>query len=166
MKNTILPFSLFASLFLIVLIVNSSCKKSNNSNSTGTTSATVSGTAYQSSISSGVDITSGNTFDLITAQTKGGDSLIMEFTFPDTVAVNKAYPLGGSQTAASLSYTDWKTQDWFSTGWNAPSGTLTITSLNKSSHNVQGNFSAIVWKAGGDSLIIKNGQFNFNYQVQ
>lgn len=166
MKNKTLLFSFLASVLLIILVGNSSCKKSNDSNSVGSTSATISGTAFQSTISAGADITAENAFDLVTAQVKGTDSISMELIFPDTVVVNKAYSLGGSSTAASLEYIDWKTQNWFSTGWDAPSGTLTITSLNKNSHNVQGNFSAIIWAAGGDSLIVKNGQFNINYQVQ
>jgi hypothetical protein len=171
MKNQIFAFGASAFLLLSVMAGSTGCKKSNGTASNSTTatiqtSATASGTAFSSNSAGGFYYTATKSFDLASAQIKSGDSLIMELTFPDTLALNKSYPLGGSQEGPNLEYTDWKTQDWFATSWSEASGTMTITSLDKNSHNVQGNFNAILWKAGGDSIIVSNGKFNINYLVQ
>jgi len=173
MKKKTLLFSSFAYLSLIILVGTSSCKKNNNSTndstSVGTVTASISGKAYQSTISTGVDDTNNGLFNIVTAQVKGGDSISFDLAFPDTLSVNKPFHFGGFATGATVDYTDWKTPNWYTSGFGSNAGgnsTVTITSLDKYSHNLQGTFSAIIWYDSSDSLIVNSGKFNVNYQVK
>ena len=148
---------------LTVLIGFTACKKDSSGTPANTSTANVSGTAFQSSVTTGLDYTSQNNITLEFFQGKGTDTNIITLNFPDTIQVNKAYKIGGDNTVVSLEYET--ASDWYSTWGGEESGTLTVTSHNKDSHNIQGTYSAIAWRAGGDSVIIKDGKFNANYVV-
>ena len=150
---------------LTVLAGFTACKKDNNSGvASNSTTATVSGATFQSIAGTGVDVASQNDLTLVFVQAKSGDTTTMSLNFPDTIQVGKPYKIGGDNTVVYLEYAT--KDDWYST-WNGQeSGTLTVTSLNKSSKNIQGTYSAIAWKAGGDSDIVKDGKFNVNFLVQ
>jgi hypothetical protein len=159
MKNHSL---LWTALALTSLVAFTACKKDNNSGGGGNT-ASISGTAFQSSVSSGFDLTSQNNITLMFQQGKGGDTSVITLNFPDTLQVNKAYVIGGANTLVWLEYET--PSDWYATYDGQESGSFTITSMNKDSKNIQGNYNAIAWKAGGDSVIITNGKFNVNYHA-
>ena len=159
MKNRYLLWTFSA---LTTLIGFTACKKDNNSGvATNSTTANVSGTTFQSSTVTGIDITSQNYLSLIFKQGKGNDTNTLTLTLPDTLQVNKAYKIGGVNTLVYLEYET--SSAWYSTWSGEESGSLTLTALNKTTHNIQGTYSAIAWAAGGDSVIVKDGKFNANY---
>ena len=160
MKNR---YSLWAFSALIVLVGFTACKKDSSGTPANSSSANVSGASFQSSIATGVNLTSQNNLTLMFFQGKNGDTTSITISFPDTLQVNKAYTIGGSNSLVSLEYET--PNDWYSTWDGEASGSLTLTSLNKGAKNVQGTYSAIAWKAGGDSVVIKDGKFNTNFLV-
>jgi len=125
----------FSALFLLVSFT--ACKKDSSSGtSTNSSTATVSGAAFQSTVAAGVDFTSQNNLTVEFFQIKGHDSTNITISFPDTLQANKAYTIGGTNTLVSLQYET--PQDWYSTWDGQASGSLTLTSFNKNGHNVQG----------------------------
>jgi hypothetical protein len=100
---------------------------------------------------------------------EGGDSISVDLAFPDTLSVNKSFHFGGYATGADVEFTDWKAPKWYTSGFGYNAGgnsTVTITSLDKNSHTLQGTFSAVMWYNSTDSMIVNSGKFNVNYQVK
>jgi hypothetical protein len=148
---------------LTVLVGFTACKKDSSGTPSNSSTATISGAAFKSSYTTGVDLTSQNNITLAFLQGKGDDTTVITLSFPDTIQVNKAYKIGGDNTVVSLEYET--SAQWFATWGGEESGTMTLSVLNKDAHNVQGTYSGIAWAAGGDSVIIKDGKFNANYLV-
>jgi len=152
-------------LLAIVFTNMTACKKS-SSNTPSAFSATLSNSSFQASTIIGVDIASLNTFDILATQHSGTDSTVIELSFPDTLTVNKTYDIGGTNSGGAFG-TYYDGGLWYLTAYRqGVSGSITLTSLDKNSHFVAGNFTGVAKSTAGDTIVLNNGKFSSNYAQQ
>src|SRR5450432_1798667 len=126
----------FSFLFMI-----SGCNKSSSppGSSSGGISVSFNGTAYQPLLVVGLD--NGGNLTVAGLQVKSGDSISIVISFPDDATINT--PLAFS--SVGVSYSDSKGDFDFESTNAHSNGTLTITSLNKTSLMVAGAFSGVLY---------------------
>ncbi|HEY8968993.1 MAG TPA: hypothetical protein VIM64_07865 [Puia sp.] len=149
-----------ASLFFIV----TGCKKSNDGGGGNSISSTVSGTAWQSQIASGVKM--GGYTELTGIYGKSGDTSMIMIEIHDSVKVNEPDDL----SITSLSFTRKNTQTTYSGGFFGAynsHGTVLVTSWDTAAHKIAGTFSGVLYNNdySDDSLKIDNGHFSTSYTV-
>jgi len=153
-------------VLLAIVFTNMTACKKNSSNAPNSFSATINNNSFQASGVIGVDITSIYTFDILATQHSGSDSTVIELSFPDTLTVNKTYDIGGSNSGGAFG-TYYDGGLWYLTAYRSGvSGSITLTSLDKSSHFVAGNFTGVAKSTAGDSIVLNNGKFSSNYTQQ
>jgi len=144
------------------------CKKSSSGSSGGSVTGTLSGSGYQSTQAFGVVTASSNVFFVGGIRIKSGDTTDLSVTFPDTVALNTAIPFDGS--TVFIDYLDEKTlTEYTNEGSYTLSGSITISSWNKSSLVITGAFTGTIYNPlnSNDSLVVTNGAFsNVKYTIQ
>ena len=158
---------------LMLLAFGVSCKKSGGGYPTeGQMTATLSGSKYTANSVEAVDVQANHLFTVSGYFIAGSDSALLSLSFPDTAAIGEAeintnasplqlyyFPQEGNgiQYGASMLYAMY-------------GDTITITSLDASSHKVSGTFSGFLPLINGstspDTLVITNGQFSTSYKVQ
>ncbi len=160
-------------IFLLVfsiagfLIFFPSCKKSNDAGpSTNSISATLTAPSGTTSFKSTSNIfgnfyTVSQMYYLQGAQVVDGDSLTLEILFYDTLAINKPYLITQSPIGdVHVNYIKWATNLVYVPDFFSPVGTLTVTSMNQTTHAVAGTFSGKFFSSDTDSIVISNGEFN------
>jgi|GEM_PF-1317943 len=166
MKKFLLKIPYF--LLTIVFANLTACKKSGSDapNVHDAFSATLNGNSFQTSTVEGLDMTSISTFDIVATQHSGNDSTVIELSFPDTLAINKTYDIGGGHSGGAFG-TFYNGGMWYLTMYRlGVSGSITLTSLDKNNHFVAGSFTGVAKSTAGDSIVLNNGKFSSNFQVQ
>jgi hypothetical protein len=149
----------------LTLVVGTSCKKSNTSNSNNAISATISGTGFAPSITAMFYSTDSALFEFSGATFKTGDTsgLILAISTSSPFAINKAIT---DPNYVLLDYTHNDKDYW--NGYTPGHFAVTITSWDSVNHKVVGNFTGTLYSDWGskDSVVITNGNFNTSYIVQ
>lgn len=145
-----------------------SCSKNNSGsvNDAGSFSATVSGTAYQSVVAGGEQVSSANLFFLAGEAVISGDTVELSITMQDSIALNTAIPFDGYLT--TLTYENLKTGlVYISESASSTPGSVTITSYSSAGQQIGGTFSGTIYNQSNvaDSLVVTNGKFNINYAL-
>jgi hypothetical protein len=151
------------------LLAVASCKKSNNSGSSGTSiSATVNGTAWSSNLGIiGFYSTAGagGQFSIEGGQLKSADTTAFELTFYSPFTKNQVV---SSDTAEiGLLYTDVQSNLTYQAGFNVGHFILTITSYDSTANSIGGTFSGELYNDANysDSIPVTNGKFNSTFTV-
>jgi hypothetical protein len=152
------------SFFLVSAI--SGCKKSNdNSSGPGPSgiSATISGTAYQSTSVAALMPSSDSYVFMAGFKIINGDTLGLEIDIPDTVTVNHTDDV----SAGGFLYTDFHTGKNYAADAFWGHGIVTVTSWDTVGHKIAGTFSGVMQNTSGadDSLVVTNGHFNNTYLI-
>jgi len=157
-----------AFLFALAIFLSTfaSCKKSNDSGApANTVSATLTAptgvTTFTSASTFGYHYKASGEYWLEAAQVAKGDSLLFDFTFYDTVVVNKPYLI--TEAAAgdvTVTLIKWNSHAIYAPDYFSPVGTLTVTSMNQTNHTIAGTFSGKFFASASDSVVISNGKFN------
>jgi hypothetical protein len=170
MKITRFSLFLVASTSIFALLTASSCKKSNNSSSSGV-SATISGTGFNPGTTVGIYSSSGRTWQITGYSIKSGDTSVID------MGLSLLYPGGTPQFILNKPFTTDTTSayvDYYVNGVNgkyydASSGngkaTLTVTSMDTTGHKISGTFSGTLYASASDSVIVTNGNFNTSLTV-
>jgi len=145
------------------------CKKSNSNPSaaSGSTSATLDGTATAFTYTQGLELT-GLQIGVSGYNLVNGDTVYFGVSVPDSARVNVPYSI----TAwSNLQYWD-RNHTFEYDSWLAfpmDHGNVTITSWDKDSKTIAGTFEGVLYTSVGlgnfanDSLVITNGKFNATY---
>ena len=151
----------------VILFAAGSCKKSSSGGGSAGVSATVSGTAWGSSLPvTGIFFASGSVFEIGAIQFKGGDSTIVALGFNGPVTLNK--PFSSDSTTLDIAYQDIKSQVQYDGVSGSGRSILTITSYDSVNHKIAGTFTGVLYNdfGGGDSLVVTNGHFNVGFVAQ
>lgn len=149
------------------LLAATSCKKSNNSNSNGSMSASVNGTAWATNYpTTGLYSSVAGEFEIAGIQYKSGDSTGFALLFLTPITLNKA--ISSDTASLDVGYVDVHSQFQYDGGAIAGHSILTITSYDSTGHKIAGTFSGVLYNVSGgnDSLTITNGTFNTTYTAQ
>ena len=156
----------------IFLSAFAACKKSNDSGApantiTATLTTPAGVTTYKSSSTFGFHYETSGQYWLEGQQVAGGDSLIFDFTFYDTLVVNKPYLITDAASGnVTATYIKWNSHAIYAPDYFSPIGTLTVTSMDKTNHTIAGTFSGKFFASSSDSVVISNGKFNITCQEQ
>jgi hypothetical protein len=168
-SNRSITFVLSLATFLLLF---SSCKKSNDAGApantiSATLTAPTSTTTFQSASTFGFYYGVSKSYWLEAAQVVGGDSLLFDINFYDTVVVNKPYLITDAASGyVNVTFIKWKSHSIYAPDYVSPVGTLTVTSMNQTNHTVAGTFSGKFFATSTDSLMISNGKFNITCLTQ
>jgi hypothetical protein len=172
MKITRFSLFLVASTSIFALLTASSCKKSNNSSSGSGVNATIAGTAFNPSVTTGIYGQSEGLWVINGFLMKSGDTSII------TVGIYKSFPSSEPQFVVGKPFTTDTTSasvDYFVNGlsgkvYDASNGdgfaTFTVTSLDTTAHKIAGTFSGTLYASATDSVVVTNGSFNTSYTVE
>ncbi len=144
------------------------CKKSNNSNSSNNSSggagisATINGTAWQSQY---VLAMNSSVFAGLTGYRgrSAGDSTWVGIQMKDTIKLNQPDTFYITSLVYFRNNQVYAGGHW--TGLPKSHGQITVTSWDKTAHNIAGTFSGVIYNTNGanDSAKIDNGHFNTSY---
>jgi hypothetical protein len=161
MKNKRL-LGLSAAFALTLAIGITSCKKDKDNNASAPMSATVGTDAFSTSA-----VVATSHYGLITV-TGGGatksDTVSLSLTFRDSVNTNAQLAfkdiyvdLGRCKNSSCKSYGSQNRNTH---------GTLTITSVDKTTYKIAGKFNGVFYDTygGSDSVVVKDGQFNTTWK--
>jgi hypothetical protein len=162
--TSLLTVSILAAATFFMAI---SCKKSNNSTGGGGLSATISGTAWASTVpSQAIFAKTLGEFEIIGGQYKSGDSTGLSLAFGTPFPLHTAI---SSDTAfLDVSYVNVKTLAQYDGGLLAGHSILTVSAWDSVNHKISGTFTGVLYNvsSGSDSLVVTNGTFNTAYTVQ
>jgi hypothetical protein len=153
------------------LLAATSCKKSNNSNSSSAgITATVGGTAWANNFPvEGFYSSAESAFLVDGVQVKSGDSTGFEVGFGAPITLNKALTSDG--IIVDVVYVVEKSQtvyDGSSIGGGNGHSIVTVTSYDSTGHKVSGTFSGVLYNQlnANDSVVVTSGNFSSSYVVQ
>jgi hypothetical protein len=159
----VLALSMSAGCLLI-----SSCKKSGGSSAaaSNTVSVSIGKTSYNAvtSVTSAADANS--KFTLVYTQILSGDTIWLTMEFPDTLTLNKPYTADGGTIYLNFIDANKNGTSMYEPALYQNSGTLTLTSLNTTTHVVTGTFTGTEIyndSNSSDSLLVSSGKFNATY---
>ncbi|HMI63779.1 MAG TPA: hypothetical protein VK518_22845 [Puia sp.] len=151
------------------LLAIPACKKSNNNPSaaSGSTSASLKGTATQFTYTQGVEI-KGIQIGVAGYNLVNGDTVYFGVSVPDSARLNVPYSI----TAwSNLQYWDrnhtFEYDSWLA--YPMDHGNVTLTTWDKNAKTIAGTFEGVLYSSIGlgnfanDSLVITNGKFNASY---
>ncbi|HMH22705.1 MAG TPA: hypothetical protein VK563_13055 [Puia sp.] len=151
--------------FFLVSAINGCKKSSDSSSGSGPSgiSATLGGTAYQSTSVIGVMPNSDSYVFMAGLKVVNGDTLVLEIDIPDTVKVNHVDDV----SAGGFMYTDFHTGKSYAADGFWGHGIVTVTSWDTAGHKIAGVFSGVMQNTSGanDSLVVTNGHFNNTYLI-
>lgn len=169
-KTTLLALSSFA-FFSLVMI---SCKKSNSSSgASGTISASIHDSTFQSQAanSDGVYSSSQNGYLLNGVYTGKTDTSIVQIYIQGPIRVGAA--VNTDTVGSFVAYYDVNNSfDWQAGGAGGGTAIYTVTSLDTTNHTIAGTFSGSLYdllNTSGttvDSVNMTGGKFNLTYIVQ
>lgn len=167
MKLKISSLLTFSALIAAAFFMTTSCKKSNSSTSGGSLSATISGSAWTTTVPTQTtyDHVSG-VFDIGGGSIKSGDTttlgVIIGTPFPLHTVIN-------SDTGnIDIVYANFHTLAGYDGGQQAGHSLVTVSSWDSVNHKIAGTFTGVLYNISGgtDSLVVTNGAFNTSYTVQ
>ncbi len=171
MESKNLPFSpIRIALYIVFLFIFSNCKKTNHSSPSGsiqdigTISANLGNLSFKSAGTIAA-LDKNGMFDITGAKPFGGDTTQLEIAFPDTLSANMTYQ-DSTGILFVVTYSDPGQALLYRTGFGKPSGTLKLTSIDRSKHTISGSFSGSLFSAGdpsGTVIAVTNGIFNTGY---
>ena len=148
---------------LLLLLTLAGCSKNNNSGSaSGSLSATIGTTNYQSTTTLGAYSVGIELLAIISYSQHPNDTSAFQIVMPWPPPVNKVYPadslLSLSYVAKGIEYDAFSTQGQLQ---------LTVTSIDSIGHKIAGSFSATGHSTANanDSVVITNGKFSTSYNV-
>lgn len=156
---------LTASIFLTL----PACKKSNSNPAaaTGSTSASLNGTATPFTYTQGVEI-KGIQIGVTGYNLVNSDTVYFGVSVPDSARLNVPY---GITAWSNLQYWDrnhtFEYDSWLA--YPMDHGNVTLTSWDKNAKTIAGTFEGVLYTSVGlgnfanDSLVITNGKFNASY---
>ncbi|GGB18413.1 hypothetical protein [Puia dinghuensis] len=160
-----LPLFLSAILFCCLMACSKSNNNNNSNNGSSSLKATVDGTSWQATYVYGVDSTSAHLIAMAGSDNNQTNTLLI--AFPDTLGTG-TYSM--NIAAGIIMEYVVKVSSSSSTIYIADpaiggSGTITITSYNKSAKQVQGTFSGVAKNVTNDgtSKTIASGSFSVTY---
>jgi hypothetical protein len=164
MKVTRFRLFVFSAVTVFALFAVTSCKKSNNSSSGNSVTATFSGTTFTPSATVAEYSASGKEWGITGYTIKSGDTTFLDILLFAPFTVNQ--PFSTDSTYASLDYlvNGSNGKDYDASQGNGYA-ILTVTSLDTVGHKIAGTFSGTVYASGSDSLVVTNGKFNTSYIV-
>lgn len=154
-----------ASIFLAI----PACKKSNSNPSaaSGSTSASLNGTATQFTYTQGVEL-KGIQIGVTGYNLVNSDTVYFGVYVPDSARLNVPY---GITAWSNIQYWDrnhtFEYDSWLA--YPMDHGNVTLTSWDKSAKTIAGSFEGVLYTSVGlgnwanDSLVITNGKFNASY---
>jgi hypothetical protein len=149
--------------FLCAALLAASCGKSNSgSASSGTLSATIGSSNFQSTTTLGAYSVGIELLAVVSSSMHPNDTSAFQLILPWPPPVNKPFP---ADSLLMLSYTIKGTEyDAYSTEGQLQ---LTVTSLDSTAHKIGGTFSATGHSllSYNDSVVITNGKFSTAYNV-
>lgn len=160
LKAAIIPLVLAGALSGII----SGCKKNNNSNTTGSSGSSLTAqvgnavdayVGFTASTLTAVDDTAAHEIQITGTGVIGGESATLAIYFPDSIAGPTSYLLfDGIETI--MNYTNQAASQNYVQIQGSASGTLQITYLNKTTHQVRANFMGAIYKNGSPSDSLMN----------
>ncbi|GGA84059.1 hypothetical protein [Puia dinghuensis] len=147
---------------LLSLLLIAACGKNNNpSSGSGTLSATVGSSTYQSTSTLAAFSSSLNLYAIYSYSRQNKDTSVFQLTLPYPLPVNKTF----TSDSLVLTYSD-KGIEYDAFG-SKRQVQATITSLDSFAHKMTGTFNAIAHDTTNvnDSVVITNGKFNITYTV-
>jgi hypothetical protein len=159
MKNKSL-LGLSTAFALTLAIGVTSCKKDkdDNGSSSAPLSATIGANAFKPTYLGAA--LKNKYIEIYGGQTLPGDSVYLTVGFYDTVALNTKLDVKGLQLAT------FTTSKLYSGTVTPSHGSITVTTLDKTNKKIAGKFEGTIYNpfATGDSVVIKNGEFNTTYK--
>lgn len=161
MKNKTFRLLGLSSVFAFTLAIGmTSCKKDKDDNSASSKlSATVGTAAFTPQVVTAMSF-SGQIWIAGYSAKSGGDSSVLQVSFPESATVNTGIDI--TSITADLSYWNTKQTIDYSSGYKSH-GTITLTTFDKTGKKVAGNFNGVIYQSTNDSLVIKDGKFNTTY---
>lgn len=149
---------------ILLFCINTGCKKSSNSGSSGgAVSATVGGTAYQSQFETGLYSASAGMIEISGDKFAAGDTTALVVVVPNTIQLNQAMTFAAGTT---VGYTDSKSGAAFGGNAGFGYGSVTVTAWDSTRHTISGTFSGVLQSvSNSDTLAISNGHFSGSYSV-
>jgi hypothetical protein len=156
--NRILPLVVIPGIFLLVV---AGCKKSsNNSNSTGSMTASINGTAWTASYGvAGLYTVTAGQFEVAGAQIASGDSTAFYITFNTPVMAGKA--ISSDSGLVDIQFNQSKGNSLYDGGALAGHSVLTVTDWDSIHLKIGGTFSGVLYNvtSGLDSVTVTGGAF-------
>jgi hypothetical protein len=165
MKGIIRRFLPLAAIAGSILLVVVSCKKSSNSSSNGTMTASINDTAWAANYGvAGLYTVAADQFEVAGAQIKSGDSAAFYITFNTPITVNKA--IGSDSGLVDIQFD--RGSALYDGGALAGHSVLTITTWDSTNFKIGGTFSGVLYNvtSGVDSLTVAGGTFNATFTLQ
>lgn len=168
-SRSLLTISMLAAATVLTTV---SCKKSNSSSSSGTISASIHDSSFQSQAqySSGIYSTSANAFSLSGVVLTKTDTIALELVIAGPIQVGT--PVNTDSMISYVAYFDENnTFDWQAGGAGGGTAIYTVTSLDTTTHTIAGTFSGSLYdllNTSGttiDSVMLTGGKFNLSYTV-
>ena len=160
----IFSLTLIASAF--ALILSTGCKKSSNSSSSGSISATIGSTNFSGGNTQGVYTSSLGIgiYGLVSYNVQGKDTTGFFLTIPSPLTVGKAFSSDSTFLEVDYVTNNGTAYDAFMQNGHA---VMTINSLDTVGHKISGVFTATAYNSASasDSVIITNGKFSSSYTV-
>ena len=172
-KANTLAGSLPITLLLVgaALFIPAGCKKSGNGgiNPAFSMSATLTGAgagSFQIVSEFGSESQSLGTFAIEGIHPETSDSMILQVSFPDSIAVNTPSPISTANSEGIyFGDTEGKSPAYIAYQ-NVGHGTITITSWDHSKLNIAGTFSGVLYDQSlTDSVVVTNGVFSGTYLI-
>ena len=147
-----------AALALTLSSAITSCKKDKDDSPKPMT-ATVNGTALTFSDVTG-ELSNGSI--RIDGNVSNDTLSYIILSVPDTAKANSKYSFDNLYQY----YYDSKKNKIFASFTSNSHGTLTVDNHDKSAKKISGKFEGVIygWSPAGDSVVLKNGQFNLSYE--
>lgn len=151
------------SAVVVLSLVSTSCKKSNDNNNSAGVSATIGTTAFTPSTSTGFFYQGNGYFELAGYSIKGTDSTLLDVSIPGTFKLNT--PMDAYHDDASVLY--YAGGKEYIASYLFGTAKVTVTSYDSTNHKIGGTFTASLYNFtnANDSLILTNGKFNTSYTV-
>jgi hypothetical protein len=149
------------------LLLTTSCKKSNSSSGGGGLTATVSGTAWATTVpTQAIYSKSVGEFQIVGGQYKSGDSTGISVAFGTPFPLHTAF---SSDTAfVDVEYVNVKTLAQYDGGLLSGHSIITVSSWDSVNHKIVGTYSGVLYNTGNpaDSLVVTNGTFSTAYTAE
>lgn len=149
---------------LTLFSIVTGCKKNSSGPAATGVSATLSGAAWQSNVTSAAHSTLLVGTTITSLQIKGTDSSAIIVTVADAIRVGETTAI----TQANVFQYFPKYNNWNSSyGFNLPPvsghGTITLTARDTIARTIAGTYAGVAYNSSGDSIIVSRGSFNASY---